>query len=115
MKTKATQAATDEADAPAPLFLPFQWLGKTEQQGPYDLLTDVRDLAAGVTVALQMIERSNMLEQNGDAPLLDLDSGSRLTRMSIAAMRCIEERIDAHFDNRPLQVSATAQGEGKKS
>lgn len=106
--SKATSSATTRImpDPNQALFKPFSWLGSSEQYGPYDLLSDVRDLAAGVTVALQMIERSNMLDENGTAPLLDLDSKFRLNRMSIAAMRCIEERIDAHFDNMPAQGAA---------
>jgi hypothetical protein len=105
MNTHTNENTDQGAEKPLPLFAPFQWLGPLGQRDPYDLLTDVRDLAAGVTVALQMVERSNMQEETGNAPLFDLDTKYRLTRMSIAAMRCIEERIDAHFDTMGQQGS----------
>lgn len=85
-------------DEPAPLFTPFEWVSTADQMGPYDMLSDVRDLAAGTSLVLAMIERSQLSTDAGGAPLLDAGSISRLTRMSIAAMNCIEGRIDEHFD-----------------
>jgi hypothetical protein len=44
-----------------------------------------------------MIEVSELQDEAGDAPVLGAVDRLRLTRMSIAAMRVIEARIDGHF------------------
>lgn len=99
MSTKNQHAiAAGEAPDSAPLFKAFEWVAPQCQAGPYQLLSNVRDLAAGVEVALQMVERSNTQKENGQAPLLDIQSEFYLNRMAIAAMSTITERIEAHFD-----------------
>jgi hypothetical protein len=47
--TNTTLGTTVNAN-PAPLFKPFEWIAQERQKGPYDKLSDVRDLAMGVGV-----------------------------------------------------------------
>lgn len=63
------------------------------------MLSDIRDLASGVALALQLIERSDLQKENGNVPIIDGVDSLRFTRMSIAAMNVIEGYIDDHFDN----------------
>lgn len=86
------------ADEPAALFRPFEWVPEQDQIGPYDMLSDVRDLASGTALVLGMIERSYLLQEAGGAPLLDERDAARLLRMSIATMKVIEGNLDDHFD-----------------
>lgn len=83
----------------APLFEAFEWVPTRLQRGPYDLLSDVRDIVGGVATAMQMIERSRMNVENGDAPLLGEQAESSLQRMSIATMRCLERRVANHLEH----------------
>lgn len=89
----------------APLFRPFAWVAPDDRDGPYNLLAETRDLASGTALVLELVERSHLSADSGGQPLLGPDDIMRLTRMSIAAMTVIEERIDDHFDN----MSATAK------
>jgi hypothetical protein len=106
----SSSKVTSIATPPAALFKPFEWVAPWLQHGPYNMLSDVRDLAAGVAVALQMVERSSMDKENGTTPLLDTHNASCLTRMSIAAMRSIAERIDAHFDDNMIEDRCAEAG-----
>lgn len=90
--------STTVSDEPAPLFQAFEWVPEQDQIGPYDMLSDIRDLASGTALVLGMIERSYLLQESGGAPLLDVRDIARLTRMSIATMNVIEGRLDEHFD-----------------
>lgn len=91
----STSTTTDNQ---APLFSAFEWVENQDQRGPYRMLSHIRDLAAGVSLALQIIERSGLSQESGDAPILGTPDALRFTRMSIAAMQIIEDRIDEHFD-----------------
>jgi hypothetical protein len=97
MNATDTILATTVNDDPASLFKPFEWVPPERQSGPYYMLSDVRDLAMGVGVVLQMIEVSELQSEAGDAPLIGARDRLQLMRMSIAAMRTIEGRIDGHF------------------
>lgn len=85
----------------APLFKPFEWVGKSDQadSGRYTMLSNIRDLVSGTSLALQLIERSDLQRERGDAPIIDGADALRFTRMSIAAMSVIEGYIDEHFDD----------------
>lgn len=85
----------------APLFRSFEWVGESAKAdtGRYVMLSNIRDLASGVALALQLAERSDLQQENGDAPLIDAAASRRFTRMSIAAMNVIEGYIDEHFDD----------------
>lgn len=85
---------------PAALFRAFEWVEKGDQvdTGRYTMLQNIRDLASGVGVALQLVERANLDQDLGDAPIIDGSAAARLTRMSIAAMNVIEGYIDEHFN-----------------
>lgn len=85
-------------DSETPMFKPFEWVAPSHQTGPYDLLSNVRDLAAGASVIMAMIEQSDIDLDNGDAPLFDAFNRGRLLRMSIAAMHAIDGQIEHHFD-----------------
>lgn len=89
------------ADNPAPLFKSFEWVGDPDQvdTGRYTMLSNIRDLASGVALALQIVERSALQKEIGDAPIIDGAAVVRFTRMSIAAMNVIECSIDEHFDD----------------
>lgn len=86
---------------PAPLFKPFAWAEQKDRAntGRYTMLSNIRDLACGVGVALAMVERQQLDAERGDAPIVDAADAMRLTRMSIAAMNVIEGCIDDHFDD----------------
>lgn len=83
----------------SPLFTPFEWVGERHQLdiGSYTMLSNIRDLASGVQLALQIVERSALQEESGAAPLIDAAAALRFTKMSIAAMSVIEGYIDEHF------------------
>lgn len=93
-----TSTITDNQD---PLFRAFEWVGEIDQvdTGRYAMLSNIRDLASGVALALQIIERSDLQKESGGAPIIDGPAALRFTRMSIAAMNVIEGYIDDHFDN----------------
>jgi hypothetical protein len=101
--------ATDEIAEP--LFKSFEWVALQNQGESYDLLSDARDIAAGVAVALQMVERTNLNNENGDAPLLGLSDTTALTRLSIASMNLLRDRIDQQFTymNRSFRAYEAAQ------
>lgn len=86
---------------PAPLFRPFEWVAENDQAdtGRYAMLSTIRDLAAGVGLALQLVERAELQKDLGDAPVIDDSAVVRFTRMSVAAMSVIEGYIDEHFDD----------------
>lgn len=98
---------------PAALFAPFEWVGPSDQidTGRYTMLQNIRDLASGVGVALQLVERANLDQDLGDAPIIDGSTASRLTRMSIAVMNVIEGYIDEHFDEMSDRGMARRQAE----
>lgn len=89
------------ARTPDPLFQRVDWVAPHSQvdTGSYLMLSNIRDLAAGVALALRLVERSNMQVENGDAPVIGGDDATRFTRMSIAAMNWVEASIDEHFDD----------------
>lgn len=87
-----------ELDTHTPLFEPFEWVARAHQTGPYDLLSDVRDLAAGAGVIMAMIEQSDIDVDNGEAPLFTPFNRGRLLRMSIAAMNTIDVQVERYFD-----------------
>lgn len=87
------------AKKPAALFSAFDWVPEPDRLGPYRMLSQIRDLAAGVSLALEIIERSGISRESGDAPILDAPDELRFTRMSIAAMQIIEDKLDEHFDD----------------
>jgi hypothetical protein len=104
------KARTDISKA-APVFERFEWLSRADQKGPYDLLSNVRDLAAGASVIMAMIEQSDMDADNEEAPLFNQVNRGRLLRMSIAAMATVEVEIERHFnrlanDGENLRASA---------
>jgi hypothetical protein len=84
----------------APTFKPFEWVSREDQtdNGRYVVMSVIRDLASGVAVALQIIEKSSLDADIGDEPIISGSDVARLTRMSIAAMDVIEGYIDEHFD-----------------
>ena len=83
------------------VFTPFDWVAKRDQvdTGDYTMLSGIRDLASGVAIALQLVERSALQTEAGDAPIIDEAVALRFMRMSIAAMNVIENSIDEHFDD----------------
>lgn len=94
---------------PTALYQPVEWVRKCDQadNGRYQMLSTIRDLAAGVALALQLVERADIQNQLGDTPIIDGSDSARLPRMSIAAMNVIEEFVDAHFDE--MHDNAAAQ------
>ena len=82
----------------APLFTPFEWVPPAKRLGPYNLLSDTRDMAAGIALVLQIVEKSALMEEAGGAPVIESTDANMLTRMSIAAMNLIADKIDSHFD-----------------
>jgi|GEM_PF-3942866 len=82
----------------APLFTPFEWVPPAKRLGPYNLLSDTRDMAAGVALVLQIVEKSALVEEAGGAPVVESTDANVLTRMSLAAMNLIVGNIDSHFD-----------------
>jgi hypothetical protein len=92
---------TNTSDEQAPLFKPFTWVPSKDRAdtGRYQLMSTIRDLASGVAVALELVERSELETQADGAPLIDGSVAMRLRRMSIAALYVIEGYIDEHFDD----------------
>jgi len=95
--------------APTPLFKPFQWVAPKDQvnTGRYTMLSNIRDLACGVSVVLAMVERQQLDAERGDAPIVDAADALRLTRMSIAAMSMIEDCIGDHFEQMSDMAAAS--------
>ena len=95
----------------APLLKPFEWVGKSDQAdtGRYVMLSNIRDLASGVALAPQLVERSQLQRENGEAPIIDGNEEFRFTRFSIAAMLVIEGYIDEHFDDMADGAAARRQ------
>ena len=108
--------STTVIDEPAPLFRPFEWVPEQDQIGPYDMLSDIRDLASGTALVLGMIERSYLLQESGGAPLLSPGDAASLTRMSIATMNVVGGLLDDHFDfmndRGAMRRKAAAQKDG---
>lgn len=98
MTARDEQPAESAEPRESPLFEAFEWVPTRLRSGPYDLLSDVRDIVGGVATAMQMIESSRMNVENGDAPLLGVQAECSLQRMSIAAMRCVELRVANHLE-----------------
>lgn len=113
MTTSNTSIAA--ADEPAALFQPFEWVPEQDQIGPYDMLSDVRDLAAGTALVLGMIERSYLLDASGGAPLLDERDAAGLLRMTIATMKVIQGNLDDHFDFMNDNAAKRRQAAAEKS
>lgn len=84
-----------------PLFQPVEWVPPADQgdTGKYVMLTNIRDLASGAALAMQMVERAEIQIELGDTPIIDGSMAVKFTRMSIAAMHVIEGYIDDHFDD----------------
>jgi len=103
------------ANNPESLFKPVEWVSPGDQRdtGRYHMLSTIRDLAAGVSLALRLVERSNMQVDNGDAPILGGNDVARFTRMSIAAMDWVEASIDEHFDEMMELNAASAAFRGR--
>ena len=93
-----SQTTPPVSDNGAPMFEPFEWVTRSHQTGPYDLLSNVRDLAAGASVIMAMIEQSDMDRDNDEPPLFNEFNRGRLLRMSIAAMNTVDEQIERYFD-----------------
>lgn len=91
----------NDTAAPAALFKPFEWVSPDDQvdTGRYVAMSNIRDLVAGVALALQIVERSDLQRELGDAPIIDSADAKRFTSMAIAAMSVIEGYIDEHFDD----------------
>ena len=94
-----TITKTTVADDSAPLFKAFEWLPPRAQFGPYHMLSNVRDLAAGSALVLELVERSQLDLERGDAPIISTADALCLTRMSLAAMKVITDSVDSHFDH----------------
>lgn len=84
---------------PAPMFFEFSWVDREKQRGPYDLMSDVHDIAAGVSIALEMVAHAHTAMETGEAPMVGRDETAKLLRMSIASMNCIEHRLFAYFQH----------------
>ena len=92
-------STTATPNEPAALYSAFEWVSGPDRLGPYRMLSQIRDLAAGVSLALGIVERSEMNKESGAVPIVDTPDALRLTRMSIAAMQIIEDKLDEHFDD----------------
>lgn len=112
--TKSSSEATTHVEVsklPLPIFAPFDWVPQAKRLGPYDTLSDTRDIADGVSLIMQMVEKSALLDESGAAPLIEAADSLRLTRMSIAAMHFVVGSIDRHFDglNERATIAAGAK------
>ena len=110
----ASTTSIAAADEPAALFQPFEWVPVQDQIGPYDMLSDIRDLAAGTALVLGMIERSYLLQESGRAPLLSRGDAANLARMSIATMNVVSGLLDDHFDFMNDRAAARRQAATQK-
>jgi hypothetical protein len=89
---------TEPVEKAEPIFQPFEWVCRSYQNGPYDLISNTRDLSGGACVILEMIEQSDMDVDNGDAPMFNDYHKGRLFRMAMAALRTIELQTAAHLE-----------------
>jgi len=83
--------------APAPLFKPFAWVPSHLQTSNYGQLARVHDIAAGVAVALELVERAQIDVEHGDPPLLGAFECGALMRLSIASMNQLRDEIGEQF------------------
>ena len=89
---------TAPVEKAAPAFQALEWVSRPYQNGPYDLISNTRDLAGGACVILEMIEQSDMYVDNGDAPMFSDYHRGRLFRMAVAALRTIKLQTADHLE-----------------
>lgn len=98
-KTEAPFLSTGTHAALAPVFEPFSWLPKGTGTHEARLLEMAKDVAAGVALALQLVERSEIEIDNGlDAPLLSRTDCGVLQRLSISSCHLLRDALDDTFD-----------------
>ena len=96
-----------------PIFQAFEWVSRPYQNGPYDLISNTRDLAGGACVILEMIEQSDMAVDNGDTPMFNDYHKGRLFRMAVAALHPIELQTAAHLEKMQRDGEKCEQAAGK--
>lgn len=94
-----TATTLPDDDQPQPLFKPTAWVPTDKRHGPYDLLTDVRDIADGAALLAEMLHRQHCNRDRGDQPLMASHDEGILVRYVAATMNCVRHRIDMHFDD----------------
>ncbi len=106
MTAKRTTPADQVAPSPEPLFKPFCWEehGDPREVLParlaLDSLSRSRDVAAGVAVVLEMLERDTLeLDEATPQPLLSKLQQGALIRLCITSCRALEERADEDFED----------------
>lgn len=97
-KTKTQTAATQKDTDSLYAFRPFSWLNKDERTPDRDLLAMAKDISAGVALTLQLIERSNLDREYGDAPLSVTDCG-QMERLAISACNMLSRAVESRFDD----------------
>lgn len=93
LKKQTTQEKSQSNSA----FEPFSWVRGNLQGRDTKMLGMAKDIAGGVALALQMIERSNLDREHGDAILRVTECGT-LERFAISACLLLEDAIQEHFD-----------------
>jgi hypothetical protein len=89
----------DGDDQKAPMFDAVEWVPTEKRRGPYSLLSDIRDIASGTGVVLEMVYRNQINAKLDDPPLMQAFHEDQLMRMAIASMNLITRRIDRQFDH----------------
>lgn len=84
---------------PQALFEAFSWVPPQQRGENYELLSNVRDIAAGATITLEMVERAELDAEHDNAPLLSEYHTGALMRMVIASMNLLRDRIDQRFES----------------
>lgn len=86
-----------EAPTAAHKFQAFSWLGDGARNADTEMLAMAKDIASGVTLALQMIEQSR-LERVGGEPVLNECQCGIFERLSISSCAMLDTMIERHLN-----------------
>lgn len=96
--------------SPKPLFKPFSWHVNPSFTIDATLETAARDIAYGIQLALEIIERDELAPDSGEAPILDEASRGVLMRFAISSAHLLGESAERNIAVRNEQNDAVKNG-----
>lgn len=100
-----TAKAIDQPVPIVPLFKPFSWHHDPSRCTGSDLETATRDIARGIHLILEILERSQLDEDYGD-PVVGRNDQGTLIRFAISSARLLFESADSVIEWRNDQYDA---------
>lgn len=95
----------DDPQVSNPVFQPFYWHGEMPTDGTVFFIETVKDVAAGIEAALQLISADNDTETFEEQRLLGDNCSSKLLRLSIAAASMLSQLADRNIEHRCERVA----------